>query len=550
MLAMAASSNTQSANATQLTQDETTTESEEVTEEPTEAEGAETTAEAGDEASVSMSDQTTDGTIVTVDSATLPDGGFVTIHDSTLLDGDALGSVVGVSRYLEPGTHENVEIVLERPVDESQALIAMPHYDTNGNEVYGFIISAGETDGPYVDADGEVVVDDASITLESELETTEAPVETTEVSDEDGEADEPAETTEAPVETTEEPALTTEEPVETTEEFVETPEAPGEAPEVRMPDQLVFSIEDMQIDEWSFVVGDSTEPDRTETVEGFTVQDRTVRVNLTELMHEDGSVQDAIGEDVMGQEVSTETPEVIGSDDLETVRVVVRDVNVQNVTFIVELPEDLEQMPEPGAPIMTTEEPVETTEEPVLTTEEPVETTEVVTEEPVETTEELTEEPVETTEELTEEPVETTEVVTEEPVETTEELTEEPAETEEPADEVEALEFSEIDAPGSAVAGDTITVSATVTNPSDAAISEDVDFRLQGDVVDTESVELEGGESTTVTFDVDTTDLPTGVYVHGIYGEQRGQVAIIEITAEEEGTTTEEANLVAVPVYG
>lgn len=46
---------------------------------------------------------------MTVGSATLPEGGFVVVHDAEqLAAGDAVGSVVGVSTYLAPGTSENV----------------------------------------------------------------------------------------------------------------------------------------------------------------------------------------------------------------------------------------------------------------------------------------------------------------------------------------------------------------------------------------------------------------------------------------------------------
>lgn len=54
---------------------------------------------------VVFEDQTANGTTVTVASATLPNGGFILIHNES-------GAVIGQSNYLEPGTHENVEIEL------------------------------------------------------------------------------------------------------------------------------------------------------------------------------------------------------------------------------------------------------------------------------------------------------------------------------------------------------------------------------------------------------------------------------------------------------
>ena len=124
------------------------------------------TSEAPDtEAAVTFSDQDSDGESVVVSEVVVPEGGFVTIHDETLLDGDAIGSVRGTSAYLSAGTHTDVEVTLDRPISESQTLIAMPHMDTNDNETYEFVTSEGEDDGPYT-VDGEAVTDDACIEVE------------------------------------------------------------------------------------------------------------------------------------------------------------------------------------------------------------------------------------------------------------------------------------------------------------------------------------------------------------------------------------------------
>ncbi|WP_423743529.1 twin-arginine translocation signal domain-containing protein (plasmid) [Haladaptatus sp. SPP-AMP-3] len=125
-------------------------------------------------ASVTLDDQTSDGTMVSVGSATLSDGGFVAIHDSSLLDGEVLDSVIGVSNYLDAGSHEDVSVSLfnvpggefdMEMMKEDATLIAMPHLDSNGNEEYDFVESGGEADGPYT-ADGEAVVDDAMVSVE------------------------------------------------------------------------------------------------------------------------------------------------------------------------------------------------------------------------------------------------------------------------------------------------------------------------------------------------------------------------------------------------
>jgi PGF-CTERM protein len=125
-------------------------------------------------ASVSISDQTTDGTTVTVDSASLSNGGFVTIHDGSLANGAVFDSVRGTSAYLEAGSHSDIEVSLDAPYESDGAAIAMPHQDTNGNEAYDFVSSDGAEDGPYT-ADGAAVTDDASLTVETTTEETPTP---------------------------------------------------------------------------------------------------------------------------------------------------------------------------------------------------------------------------------------------------------------------------------------------------------------------------------------------------------------------------------------
>jgi PGF-CTERM protein len=121
-------------------------------------------------ATVSISDQTTDGSSATVDSVSMSQGGFVTIHDGSLLDGATFDSVRGTSDYLEPGMHEDVEVSLDDPYTEDGTVIAMPHLDTNGNQQYDFVSSEGAEDSPYTEG-GDIVLDDASLTVETMEET-------------------------------------------------------------------------------------------------------------------------------------------------------------------------------------------------------------------------------------------------------------------------------------------------------------------------------------------------------------------------------------------
>lgn len=163
-------------------------------------------------ASVAIDDQTSDGTTVTVANASLPEGGFVVIHESqSLAEGDALGSVIGTSAYLPPGTYEDLTITLfdvpgaefdRTALETDTAVTAMAHLDSNANETFDFVASDGTDDGPYL-VNGSAVVDDATVTVETPT-TTEPPAN---------------ETTEPPItETTTEPPMnetTTESPNET-----------------------------------------------------------------------------------------------------------------------------------------------------------------------------------------------------------------------------------------------------------------------------------------------------------------------------------------------
>lgn len=121
-----------------------------------------TTASGGEQstASITFDDHGTMGESLDVASATLPDGGFVVLHDSNLSDGDAVGSVIGVSEYVEAGTHEDLTVYLDEPpydaIGTVEMITAMAHRDTNGDQDFDFVETGGAVDGPYADDDGPV----------------------------------------------------------------------------------------------------------------------------------------------------------------------------------------------------------------------------------------------------------------------------------------------------------------------------------------------------------------------------------------------------------
>jgi len=96
-------------------------------------------------ASMTVENPTIEGNTLTVDSASLSSGGFVVVHD-----GDEDDEVIGVSRYLEPGTHKDVRIQIDNPPSSGSQLVLVAHQDTNENRIleYDFDVP-GKTDQPY-----------------------------------------------------------------------------------------------------------------------------------------------------------------------------------------------------------------------------------------------------------------------------------------------------------------------------------------------------------------------------------------------------------------
>ena len=110
--------------------------------------------DSSDVATETFSAQASGGRSVLFAEVFVPQGGYAAVHDATLLEGNVLGSVLGVSTFLDPGLHRNVTVELafngSRGLNESATVIGMLHRETNGNEAYDFVASQGADDGPYV----------------------------------------------------------------------------------------------------------------------------------------------------------------------------------------------------------------------------------------------------------------------------------------------------------------------------------------------------------------------------------------------------------------
>lgn len=84
-------------------------------------------------ASIAASDQSGDGTSITIDAVTLPTAGFIVIHRSQ--DGSP-GQTLAVSELLEAGEHQGLVVDLSIAVAESEPLLPMLHIDVDGSGIY------------------------------------------------------------------------------------------------------------------------------------------------------------------------------------------------------------------------------------------------------------------------------------------------------------------------------------------------------------------------------------------------------------------------------
>lgn len=112
------------------------------------------------EASIVFPEQTTDGTTIEIESATLPRGGFVSIQDPSRSvrnyeeqhEGNQRWfelTVLGNTEFLEEGTHEGIQLELDEPLEASRRYMVMAHLDTTGSETFEYDFSQAEVDNPY-----------------------------------------------------------------------------------------------------------------------------------------------------------------------------------------------------------------------------------------------------------------------------------------------------------------------------------------------------------------------------------------------------------------
>lgn len=95
------------------------------------------------------------------------------------------------------------------------------------------------------------------------------------------------------------------------------------------------------------------------------------------------------------------------------------------------------------------------------------------------------------------------------------------------------LEVSELQAPSSAQIGDEILVNATIENTGDIGAIERVQYRLGGEVIDSEVIDIgaagTGNEVQLARFAIDTSELESGIYEHGIFSSDDNSTTTIDL---------------------
>ena len=111
---------------------------------------------------IALANRTTNGTTVTVESVTLPDGGYVGVHRGPYDASNATSSAIGATGYLDPGSYENVTVTVgavpgvnATESNRTVRLSAVAYRDSDGDRRFQYVTSNASEDEPYVD-DGPV----------------------------------------------------------------------------------------------------------------------------------------------------------------------------------------------------------------------------------------------------------------------------------------------------------------------------------------------------------------------------------------------------------
>ncbi|WP_049922977.1 S8 family serine peptidase [Halopiger djelfimassiliensis] len=93
------------------------------------------------------------------------------------------------------------------------------------------------------------------------------------------------------------------------------------------------------------------------------------------------------------------------------------------------------------------------------------------------------------------------------------------------------FEVSALEAPAEVDKGETVTVNATIENAGNLEDTQTVEYRFDDldETLSEESVTIEPGAETTVSFEADTDDVSEGTYEHGVFTEDDDEIAEITV---------------------
>jgi hypothetical protein len=135
-------------------------------------------------AAVMLTNQTSNGTTVTIASMTLPAGGYVGIHRGDN-GSNATAGMVGATGYLEPGIYENVTVRVGAGVPgrnasaltDSGRVSAVVYEDTDSDRRFQYVPSGGVEDDPFL-VNSTPVAASAFITVQRPQTPTQTPTQT------------------------------------------------------------------------------------------------------------------------------------------------------------------------------------------------------------------------------------------------------------------------------------------------------------------------------------------------------------------------------------
>ena len=122
---------------------------------------------------------------------------------------------------------------------------------------------------------------------------------------------------------------------------------------------------------------------------------------------------------------------------------------------------------------------------------------------------------------------------------------------------LDSFAVESVDVPATATTNETITVVAEIENPTELEIQQPVEFRIDGELVEQQTLDLEPGESQEVSAQIDTRSLESGERTVGVYTVGDGALETIDlefhtdpsvdvVDADDDSVTTD----VAIPVEG